>query len=146
MGHRRQSMLIVVILAMMPSFGFGYWRGSGYAWHFFEWSNDGMLSRCRSDNHPGGCEMNGALAYPICAPFHHAVGCCVCEPEPYGRGAGQSDYHSCLSQTAPQYGVGGCDYAAGLYYPQCKQDFTSSGCCICSPPCDRSAYPECGNA
>lgn len=57
-----------------------YGRGAGYPWHASDGLKDnGMLSRCRKDN-PQGCEMSGAIAYPLCRAGYHNVGCCVCSP------------------------------------------------------------------
>lgn len=133
----------VVCLIGLPAIATAYGRGAGYAWHWFEWNNDGMLSRCVSDGHQtGGCEMYGSIAYPKCAPNYHSVGCCVCEAEPYGRGVGEPSYDHCKSSIASTFGVSDCQSWGSLYYPYCKPNFNNVACCICTPGCP-SGYPEC---
>jgi pimeloyl-ACP methyl ester carboxylesterase len=75
-----------------------YGRGAGYPWKFGDpLNNNGMLNRCRAANSQG-CEMDGAIAYPLCAAGYHKVGCCICSPN---CPSGMSDTGAtCTKQTA----------------------------------------------
>jgi murein DD-endopeptidase MepM/ murein hydrolase activator NlpD len=50
-----------------------YGRGAGYPL----WDE----AKCNRENSQG-CEKNGLLWYPKCAPGYHAFGCCICRPDP----------------------------------------------------------------
>lgn len=93
-----------------------YGRGAGYPWKFGDGFNlNGASSRCERDNSQG-CEQNGLIIYPKCAPGFHNVGCCICSPDcpsnttdigvsctkpVYGRGVGYPiQYDDCPNKKA----------------------------------------------
>jgi hypothetical protein len=110
-----------------------YGRGAGYPWKFGDgFSNDGMLARCAKD-HPGGCEMWGAVAYPECRAGYGNAGCCLCtrtcpsgftdtgatcEKPRYGRNAGQIPSH-CTDDTP--------DKQLSLCYKACPEGWSGVG-------------------
>ena len=53
------------------------------------------------------------------------------KPEAYGRGTGYISMAICEGS----YGQGNCEQTDLLYYPKCKADFRSFGCCVCTPKC-----------
>jgi len=79
-----------------------YGRGVGYPWKFGDkpFSLDAAKKRCLADN-PAGCEIWGAIYYPICKPNFHNVACCICSPNCPN---GWTDIG--VSCTKPTYGRG----------------------------------------
>ena len=128
-----------------------YGRGTGYSWWWRDgFSNDGMISRCEADNGKGKCEMWGAIAYPTCQPGWHAVGCCICSPDPPNcaqLGLAGEFAGSCAKKIAigsPQFGTcpGGQVRDGGLCYVPCEPGYAGVGpVCWKTPP---QGWVECG--
>ena len=108
-------------------------------------NNKGMMKRCKK-HHSGGCEMNGAIAYPKCKKGFHNVGCCICSPnctdgmtdtgtgctkKSYGRGAG-----------TPLKCASDLELDGALCYPKCKSGYNGVGP-VCWGKCP-SGKSECG--
>jgi len=99
-----------------------YGRGAGYA----IWDQ----SECQNDN-PQGCELYGALYYPLCGANYHNVGCCVCSPNcPAGwTDIGVSCQKGSYGRTAgtPMVCAAGQEEDAGLCYTPCKSGYNGIG-------------------
>lgn len=106
------------------------------------------LSTKSSDCGPGlEKDPNGLLCYPPCKAGYYGVGpvcyqscpsgfngsAAVCgKPASYGRGAGYVlwDQNKCNNENSQ-----GCEQNGAMYYPKCKANFHTVGCCVCSPDC-----------
>ncbi|QJR16267.1 hypothetical protein [Usitatibacter palustris] len=125
-----------------------YGRGGGYPWHGADgFSDSGMLSRCRAAN-PAGCEMDGAIAYPVCKPGFRKIGCCICSPS---CPAGFTDTGATCVKASVGRGVGtvptscaqGQQNDAGLCYPNCKAGYSGVGP-VCWGNCPAGMTVGCG--
>lgn len=93
-------------------------------------------------------EKDGALCYPKCQNGYAGSGL-ICtqncppgftndglfcrKPNSYGRGAGYViwDEKKCNDEHSDV----GCEKNGALWYPKCRTNFHSVGCCVCSPDC-----------
>lgn len=121
-----------------------YGRGWGYPWMFGDGFNlDGAYTRCNREN-PRGCEQNGALVYPKCAPGYYPFGCCICRPNPFncqseGYSANQVDL-SCGKQRRPGNPTplicpSNMQQDGLLCYPFCESGYRGIGP-VCWQDCD----------
>ena len=56
------------------------------------------------------------------------------KPASFGRGTGSFSEATCIAE-AKALGSSTCERSGLLYYPKCKTNLHSFGCCMCSPDC-----------
>jgi hypothetical protein len=80
-----------------------------------------------------GYSGTGVICAQNCPPGYRNDGLFCAKPSSYGRGAGYAlwDEKKCNDEHSDV----GCEKNGALWYPKCKTNFHSVGCCVCSPNC-----------
>lgn len=111
-----------------------YGRGGGYAL----WDE----GKCNRENKQG-CEKNGLMWYPKCAPGYTNFGCCICRPVSTTCPDGMVEVlGSCAKKTQAASCPAGKAMDAGLCYNACPADTKGVGP-VCWGQCPKSKPFKC---